>query len=95
MVHYQMILMISCELCLKSSKNLKSINCPSGLNSAAIDEFLLIFLVAGVSKGVSTFKRLSELNKKESKRLDWGIKILKMMGIKTQRIKDDGIKIWA
>ena len=34
----------------------KSINCPSKLNSGAIDEFLVIFLVAAKAKGISYFK---------------------------------------
>ena len=38
---------------------------------------------------------MSELNKKESRRLDWGIKILKLIGIKAQMTKDYGIKIWG
>ena len=71
------------DLNMKSPKTLKSINCPSNLNSGAIDEFLLIFLIAAKAKGVSYFKNLDELNKKESPRLKWGSKILKMMGIKT------------
>ena len=54
---------------VKSSNNIKSINCPSKLNSSAIDEFLLIFLVAAKAKGISYFKNLSELNQKESPRL--------------------------
>ncbi len=83
------------DLLVKSNKNLKAINLSPKLNSSAIDEFLLIFLVASVSKGVSTFRNLSELNKKESKRLNWGIKILKMMNIKVRKIKNDGIKIWG
>ena len=70
------------DLKIKSSKVLKSINCPTSLNSGAIDEFLVIFLVAAKAKGVSYFKNLDELNKKESPRLKWGSKILKMMGIK-------------
>ena len=70
------------DLKIKSSKLLKSINCPTNLNSGAIDEFLVIFLVAAKAKGVSYFKDLDELNKKESPRLKWGSKILKMMGIK-------------
>ena len=70
------------DLKIKSSKILKSINCPANLNSGAIDEFLVIFLVAAKAKGVSYFKNLDELNKKESPRLKWGSKILKMMGIK-------------
>ena len=52
---------------LNQKKNLKGINLNPNLNSAAIDEFLLIFLVASICKGVSTFKNLGELNKKESK----------------------------
>ena len=38
---------------------------------------------------------MQELNKKESKRLDWGFKILTMMGVKTQKIGNHGIKIWG
>ena len=80
---------------IKSGKNLKAINLDPKFNSSAIDEFLLIFLVASTCQGISTFKNLDELNKKESKRLDWGIKILKMMGVKVKRIKKSGIKIWG
>tara|TARA_B110001452_G_scaffold61074_1_gene47751 strand:+ start:2886 stop:4214 length:1329 start_codon:yes stop_codon:yes gene_type:complete len=79
---------------IKSSKNLKAINCPSDLNSSAIDEFLIIFLVAARAKGISYFKDLSELNQKESPRLDWGSKILNMMGIKTKLTKNS-IKIYG
>ena len=80
---------------IKSGKNLKAINLDPKFNSSAIDEFLLIFLVASTCQGISTFKNLEELNKKESKRLDWGIKILKMMGVKVKKIKKSGIKIWG
>jgi len=66
-----------------SSKKLKAINCPKELNSGAIDEFLIIFLVAARANGVSYFKDIGELNKKESPRLKWGSKILNKMGIKT------------
>ena len=44
---------------------------------------------------MSEFKQLQEINKKESKRLDWGFKILKMIGIKTKKIGNHGIKIWG
>ena len=70
------------DLLIESTKSLKAINCPSELNTAAIDEFLLIFLIAAKAKGVSIFKNLSELNQKESPRLSWGAKILSKMGIK-------------
>ncbi len=79
---------------IQSTKNFKSINCPENLNSSAIDEFLLIFLIAAKSKGVSSFKNLGELNKKESPRLNLGIKFLKMIGVKVLR-KKDNIKIFG
>ena len=78
-----------------SPKNIRPINCPVNLNSSAIDEFLVIFLtVAAKAKGVSYFKNLSELNQKESPRLKWAEKILKMMGIKTVTTKSS-IKIFG
>ncbi len=82
------------DIKIKSPKNLKSINCPSSLNSGAIDEFLVIFLVAAKAKGISYFKDLSELNQKESPRLKWGIFILKKLGVKTVSTKDS-IKIYG
>tara|TARA_B110000971_G_scaffold98_1_gene96 strand:- start:116 stop:985 length:870 start_codon:yes stop_codon:yes gene_type:complete len=85
---------IVADIFIKSSKNLKAINCPSYLNSSAIDEFLIIFLVAAKSKGVSYFKNLSELNQKESPRLKWGSKILNMMGVKT-KLTNHSIKIYG
>ena len=82
------------DIIVESAKNLKAINCPKKFNSSAIDEFLVIFLIAAKAKGVSYFKGLSELNKKESPRLKWGSKILKSMGIKTITT-DDSIKIFG
>ena len=82
------------DILIKSSNNLKAINCPTELNSSAIDEFLIIFLAAAKAKGISYFKDLSELNQKESPRLNWGSKILNMMGIKTKLTKDS-IKIYG
>ena len=82
------------NICIKSPKILKSINCPTYLNSGAIDEFLVIFLVAAKAKGISYFKKLDELNKKESPRLRWGSKILKKMGVKVITTKNS-IKIFG
>ena len=82
------------DILVKSCNNLKAINCPVELNSRAIDELLIIFLVAAKSKGVSYFKNISELNQKESPRLEWGSKILNMMGIKTKLTKSS-IKIYG
>ena len=82
------------DIIVKSRKNIKSINCPKNLNSSAIDEFLVIFLVAAKAKGVSTFRNLSELNKKESPRLDIAIKFLKQIGVRFLR-KSDDLKIYG
>ena len=82
------------DILVKGPRILKAINCPSSLNSSAIDEFLLIFLVAAKSKGVSIFRDLSELDQKESPRLKWGSKILNLMGIKTIT-KNNSIKIFG
>jgi 3-phosphoshikimate 1-carboxyvinyltransferase len=43
------------DILVKSSINLKAINCPSELNSSCIDEFLIIFLAAAKARGVSYF----------------------------------------
>ena len=82
------------DIFVKSPKVIKSINCPTKLNSEAIDEFLIIFLVAAKANGISYFKNLSELNQKESPRLKWGAFILNQMGIKNVATKDS-IKIYG
>ena len=71
------------DIKVMSAKKIKPINCPSKLNSGAIDEFLVIFLVAAKAKGVSYFSNLSELNQKESPRFIWAKKILTNLGVKT------------
>ncbi len=82
------------DILVISTKSIKPINCPTNLNTAAIDEFLLIFLVAARANGISVFKNLSELNQKESPRLLWGSKILSFMGVKN-KITRDSLKIYG
>ena len=82
------------DIKIEGGKKLKAINCPSNLNSGAIDEFLVIFLVAAKAKGISYFKDLAELNQKESPRLKWGAKILNMMGVKNI-VTNSSIKIYG
>tara|TARA_B100000900_G_scaffold404974_1_gene413981 strand:- start:596 stop:1081 length:486 start_codon:yes stop_codon:yes gene_type:complete len=82
------------DISVSSAKRLKAINCPSKLNSGAIDEFLIIFLVAAKAKGNSYFKNIGELNQKESPRLKWGAKILNKMGVKTVTT-NNSIKIFG
>ena len=82
------------DIFVKSINNLNAISLSQNFNnSTAIDEFNLIFLCAAFAKGSSSFKKLLELQSKESKRLDWGFKMLKMIGIKTKKIGNHGIKI--
>ena len=85
---------LTADIIIKSAKKLKGIVCPTKYNANAIDEFLIIFLIASKSKGVSYFKNLSELNKKESKRLNIASKILTFMGVKNQ-LKNNSIKIFG
>ena len=82
------------DIFVRSTKNLKSINCPTYLNSSAIDEFLIIFLVAARAKGISYFNNLSELNQKESPRLKIAARILKSMGVKVY-VTGKSIKIYG
>ena len=82
------------DIKIKSPNLIKPINCPTELNSEAIDEFLAIFLVAAKANGTSYFKDLGELNQKESPRLEWGKIILEKMGVKTITTKNS-IKIYG
>ncbi len=82
------------DIIVKSRSNLKGIDCPKILNSYAIDEFLVIFLVAAKAKGISKFKGLSELNKKESPRLEVAVNFLKKIGVKYLR-NGDNLKIYG
>ena len=77
------------DIYVESKNKLNAINCPSKLNSSAIDEFLIIFLVAAKAKGISKFRDLGEMNKKESKRLDLAVKFLRLIGIKVKRFKNN------
>ena len=80
---------IIADIIVNNRKELRGINCPKNLNSSSIDEFLVIFLVAAKAKGISKFKNLGELNKKESPRLDIGVNLLKKIGIKVLRDKEN------
>ena len=68
-------------------------SCPAA-TAMAIDEFLIIFILAAKAKGISYFKNLAELDQKESPRLQWGAKILNLMGVKNIVTKNS-IKIFG
>ncbi len=80
------------DIFVKSSNRLKAINCPIKMNSRAIDEFLLIFLVCSLAKGVSKFKNIGELRNKETDRLKFANEFLKKIGIKT-KVSKNSLKI--
>ncbi len=82
------------DIFVKSASKLKAIKCPTKYNSSAIDEFLIIFIVAAKAKGVSYFRNLSELNQKESPRLKIASRILNMIGVKT-KLTSHSIKIFG
>lgn len=70
------------DIIVQTPKKIKAINCSKDINSRAIDEFLMIFLICSKANGVSTFKGLEELDQKESPRLKISSKFLSMIGIK-------------
>ena len=82
------------DIYVKSTKNLKSIKCPKEMNSRAIDELPLIFLVCAKAKGTSYFKNIGELKHKESDRLKLSANFLKMIGVKVKSTSDS-LKIFG
>jgi len=82
------------DIYVESTKNLKSINCPKEINSRAIDELPLIFLVCAKAKGTSNFVNIGELRHKESDRLKLSANFLKMIGVKV-KLNSDSLKIFG
>ena len=70
------------------SSSLKSINCPKELVPSLIDELPILFIISSLTKGVSKFKQVGELSKKESNRLEESRQILIQAGIKCKSTKD-------
>lgn len=81
---------ISGDILVKSS-NLKSIKTASNMYPSTTDEYLLLFLIAALQKGVSTFKGISDLANKESSRAHEMKKILNQIGIKCILKRDEMI----
>ena len=73
---------ISGDIIVHSSK-LKPFNTPASLYPSTTDEYLLLFLIAGLQHGTSTFKGISDLANKESSRAHEMKKILNQIGIKS------------
>ena len=72
---------ISGDILVQSCK-LKPIKSAANMYASTTDEYLLLFLIAGLQNGVSIFKGISELANKESSRAHEMKKILNQIGIK-------------
>ena len=81
------------DLLVKSCK-LSPINAPAKIYSRTTDEYLILFVLAALSKGVSTFKGISDLANKESSRAHEMKKILSQIGIKCKLNKNE-MKIYG
>ena len=69
------------DIIVKSCK-LKPIKTPAHIYSKTTDEYLLLFLITALTKGVSIFKGIEDLANKESSRAYEMKKILNQIGIK-------------
>ncbi len=81
------------DIFVKSSK-LKPIKASKEYYVNSTDEYPILFVVAGLTKGISIFKGIKDLANKESNRISEMQKILKQVGIKTSATKD-GLKIFG
>jgi len=72
---------------VKNSK-LSPINCPKELIPSLIDELPILFVIMGLTKGVSKFYKIGEATKKESNRIEEMKKILTQASIKCKSTKD-------
>jgi len=72
---------LSGDILVQSSK-LKPLKTPANMYPSTTDEYLLLFLIAGLQKGISIFKGISDLANKESSRALEMKKILNQLGIK-------------
>ena len=81
------------DILVKSSK-LNPITSPGYFYASTADEYPILFVLAGLTKGISVFKNLAELLNKESNRIKEMQKVLKQVGIKTFSTKSE-LKIYG
>ena len=79
---------------LVQSSNIKPIRASKEYYVNSTDEYPLLFVIAGLTKGTSVFKGISDLANKESNRILEMQKILKQIGIKSISTKNE-IKIYG
>ena len=81
------------DIIVKSSK-IKPIKAHKNYYVNSTDEYPILFVIAGLIKGVSIFKGIGELANKESNRIKEIQKILKQVGIKSIS-KENELKIFG
>ena len=74
--------------------NLRPIKASKEYYVKATDEYPILFVLAGLTKGISIFRGIDDLANKESNRIVEMQKILKQIGIKSELIKG-GFKIYG
>ena len=75
------------DILVKSCK-LRSMNVPAKFYSSTTDEYLILFVIAGLTKGISIFNGISDLSNKESSRAYEMKKILNQIGIRCELSKN-------
>ena len=81
------------DIIVKNCK-LKPLKVSKKFYAKTTDEYPILFIIAALTKGVSTFKGLKELANKESNRITEMQKVLKQIGIKSVYLKDE-LKIFG
>ncbi len=81
------------DIIVKSSK-LKPIKASKKYYVSATDEYPILFIIASLTKGVSTFSGIEDLANKESNRIIEMQKVLKQVGIKSISLKNK-LKIYG
>ena len=77
-----------------STSKLKPIKADQGYYVNSTDEYPILFVLASLLDGVSTFKGVSDLANKESNRITEMCKILKQIGVRTSSTKSE-VKIYG
>ena len=76
------------DIIVKSCK-LKPIITPANFYPKTTDEYLILFVMASLIKGVSIFKNISGLSNKESSRAFEMKKILEQIGVRCKLSKNE------
>ena len=81
------------DILIKSCK-IKPLNASKNYYVNSTDEYPILFVIAALTKGISTFKGISDLANKESNRITEMQKALKQIGIKSKFFKNE-LKIFG